>query len=108
MLSPGLKLDVQFKDDATSSVTTVIDNLQHLLNETSIMENRPTNNNNNNHIPFIYSDKLVEHNFLDRFKDDFQQLFAFDDEACCGQLPESDEYVFHFRNFKSELTDAHC
>jgi hypothetical protein len=105
MLAPGLKLEVQFKDDATTTVDYVLENLQQLLNETtSYRINHPTNNNI--HVPFIYSDKLVEHNFLDRFKDDFQQLFAFDDEACCAQLPEPDENVFHFRNFKSELTDA--
>jgi hypothetical protein len=105
MLS-GLQLNIQDNDDDT--ITSVLDNLQHLVNQRSHIKNPPTINNNmtNIRIPFVYANKFVGYNFLDRFKDDFRQFFAFDEEACCARRPEPDENVFHFRNFRHELMGA--
>jgi hypothetical protein len=50
--------------------------------------------NSNISLPFLYSDLLVMGDlFMDRFYDDFRELFHFD-PACCLHRPEPDESVF--------------
>jgi hypothetical protein len=55
------------------------------------------------YLPFLIADIMVDHEYLDRFRDDFRNFFTFDDERCCAAVPDPDESVFHFRNFQHEL-----
>jgi hypothetical protein len=59
-------------------------------------------------LPYLYSESLDVYPLLDRYYENFRQLFQID-PACCAQRPLPDESVFHFRNFQSELpgTRAH-
>jgi hypothetical protein len=53
-------------------------------------------------LPYLYSESLDVYPLLDRYYDNFRQLFQID-PACCAQRPLAYESVFHFRNFQSEL-----
>jgi hypothetical protein len=99
----GAGLTIRSKSD--ESVRTVLETLQLLVNETSNNSSLDAYQHSTIKIPFIYSDAMVSHAFLDRYKDDFQKFFLFDDEGCCAQFPGPDESVFHFRNFQGELKD---
>ena len=44
--------------------------------------------------PFLYSQAFVGYAYIDRFYDDFQRFFAFDNEECCEHVPYADESVF--------------
>ena len=50
--------------------------------------------NANISLPFIYSQNFVDYSLIDRYYDDFRELFAFDEEACCNLGPDADESVF--------------
>lgn len=39
---------------------------------------------------------------MDPYYDELRQVFHFD-ESCCAQVPDPDESVFHFRNFRQEM-----
>ena len=39
----------------------------------------------------------------DDFYHDLRHWFRFDEAACCNQVPDSDEAVFHYRNFLAEI-----
>lgn len=96
----GLLIDN--KEDET--VTRVLNHLQHLVvNETTPFIRAEVPVDARIRLPMVISNEMVRHTYLDRFKNDFQHFFAFDDEACCAQIPEPDESVFHFRNFQQEL-----
>lgn len=99
-------LTIRSKSD--ESVRSTLDTLEELINETTSIGGflDPDQVDSTIKVPFIYSDAMVSHAFLDRFRDDFQNFFQFDDEACCAQFPEPDESVFHYRNFQGELQDS--
>jgi hypothetical protein len=50
--------------------------------------------NANISLPFIYSQAFVNYSLIDQFYNDFRELFAFDELACCNLLPDADESVF--------------
>ena len=54
-------------------------------------------------LPYLYSQSLDAFPVIDRYYDELRQLFVFNETACCSQIPYHDEYVFHFRNYQSEL-----
>ena len=96
----GLKL--KGKDDV--SVKRVLDNLQSLLNDERFSTSSVgIPKDANIHLPFLVADEMVDHEYLDRYRDDFRTFFEFDDDVCCAAVPEPDESVFHFRNFQQEL-----
>lgn len=101
----GLSVDgLKLTDKNDETVTRVLDHLQRLvLNETSPSIRAGVPLNARIHLPMVVADQMVDHTYLDRYKVDFQEFFAFDDEACCAAIPDPDESVFHFRNFNSEL-----
>jgi hypothetical protein len=68
--------------------------------------------NSNISLPFLYSDLLVMDDlFMDRFYDDYRELFRFD-PACCQHRPEPDESIFVsvLRRATSSIPScfAHC
>jgi len=96
----GLKL--KGKDDET--VTRVLDHLQSLVNDGKFSTSSVGMPKDAKiHLPFLVADEMVDHEYLDRYRNDFRTFFDFDDDACCAAIPEPDESVFHFRNFRQEL-----
>ena len=94
-----------------------------ILNE-NVMKTKPTiessdiASGNDIHIPYLFSQSLDIFPMIDKYYDEFRQLFVLNETACCpssptssssrlglvdGLLPYHDEYVFHFRNYQSEL-----
>jgi hypothetical protein len=60
-------------------------------------------------LPYVLADphmKIIGMTQMYQFPREFREFFQFDDEACCAQIPDEDESVFHFRNFKTELVSA--
>jgi hypothetical protein len=53
-------------------------------------------------LPYLYSDSLDNILLMDRYLDHYRQLFTLN-PSCCAARPLSDESVFHFRNFATEL-----
>ena len=46
-------------------------------------------------LPFLYANSFVMlSTFMDRYYDNYRQLFSFDDTACCKLKPDPDESVF--------------
>jgi hypothetical protein len=67
-------------------------------------------------LPFLHSNFMIHiefdkgsRSFLQRFYAQYKKLFQFnfDDPLCCNPntIPDPDESVFHFRNFKKELNN---
>jgi len=42
---------------------------------------------------------------VDRYLDVIRNAFEFDNSKCCARIPDSEETVFHFRNYMSEMPD---
>jgi hypothetical protein len=40
---------------------------------------------------------------LDKYYQELRELFSFNEERCCEDVPEPDETVFHVRGFKQEI-----
>ena len=57
-------------------------------------------------LPFIYANHMVDDYMKDILFDEYHTFFNFDNEACCNILPDENEIVYHFRNFKTELKKA--
>eukprot|EP00980_Cylindrotheca_fusiformis_P010684 scaffold2391_cov113-Cylindrotheca_fusiformis.AAC.1 len=80
--------------------------LLNLLNQTLHMHSRPIApvGGTNTTLPLVYVDKflgsLCWHLMFDKFKD----FFKLDEDAICNQVPDPDESVFHFRNYRAELS----
>ena len=53
-------------------------------------------------LPYLYSTTLDVFPILDRYYDPIREFLIFN-ESCCASLPDPDEWVFHFRNYHSEL-----
>eukprot|EP00977_Amphora_coffeiformis_P002736 scaffold521_cov167-Amphora_coffeaeformis.AAC.27 len=55
-------------------------------------------------VPFLYANIFVgRHVCMDRYYDIIRSCLRFDSEKCCGQKPEPNETVFHFRDFLGEM-----
>lgn len=64
------------------------------FNRSAEVHEQHSSSNSNISLPFLYSDLLVMDDlFMDRFYDDYRELFRFD-PACCQHRPEPDESVF--------------
>jgi len=56
-------------------------------------------------IPFLFSETLDVFPMIDRYFDPISDLFVFNDTTCCRQIPKSEDIVFHFRNYESEMPE---
>jgi hypothetical protein len=54
-------------------------------------------------LPFLYSETLDAFPLIDKYYKEIRSLFQFNETACCNLLPTSNEYVFHYRNYMSEM-----
>jgi hypothetical protein len=54
-------------------------------------------------IPYLYSQSLDVFPLVDKYYNEFRGLFVLNETACCAQIPDPDELVFHFRNYQSEM-----
>lgn len=54
-------------------------------------------------LPYIYSQTLDAFPLIDKYYSQIRELMAFDNAQCCNRLPEPNEYIFHFRNYESEM-----
>jgi hypothetical protein len=59
-----------------------------------VQNNNKTNGNTILSFPFIHTSSMINREFMDIFYHDFREFFAFDDDACCSDLPGPDEAVF--------------
>jgi hypothetical protein len=77
----------------SSHIDKGLEYLHHLVanrTDRTIME--PPNANIS--LPFIYSLAFVDYSLIDRYYNDFRELFTFDELACCNLVPDADESVF--------------
>mmetsp|Transcript_35424 Transcript_35424/g.85901 ORF Transcript_35424/g.85901 Transcript_35424/m.85901 type:complete len:434 (+) Transcript_35424:3-1304(+) len=54
-------------------------------------------------LPYMLSNTLFAMPLIDKYYTQIRDMMAFDDSKCCSRLPKPNEYVFHFRNYESEL-----
>jgi hypothetical protein len=88
----GSSLDAINNPESAANVSSALQ-LFAQLNRSEMHEQHSMSNSNIS-LPFLYADLLVSNDlFMDRFYDDFRELFRFD-SACCHHRPEPDESVF--------------
>lgn len=56
-------------------------------------------------VPFLYSETLDAFPIIDLYYDQIRNLMQFNDSACCGEVPNVQDSVFHFRNYESEMPE---
>jgi hypothetical protein len=92
----GSSLDAINNPESVANVSRALQ-LFAQLNRSAVHEQHSSSNsmgNSNISSPFLYSDFLVMDDlFMDRFYDDYRELFRFD-PACCQHRPDPDESVF--------------
>ncbi len=67
--------------------------LKSLLEQSSpITKNHGSTNNIS--LPFLYAQSFASWEYIDTYYHGLKRLFAFDDDACCRELPKPEEYVF--------------
>jgi hypothetical protein len=89
----GSSLDAINNPESAANVSRALQ-LFAQFNRSEVHEQHSSMSNSNISLPFLYADLLVSNDlFMDRFYDDFRELFRFD-PACCQQRPEPDESVF--------------
>jgi hypothetical protein len=54
-------------------------------------------------LPFLFSESLDVFPMIDKYYSQIRDLMAFNDTACCAQVPHANASVFHFRNYQSEM-----
>ncbi|KAL3944230.1 MAG: hypothetical protein SGBAC_001673 [Bacillariaceae sp.] len=66
---------------------------------------RPKQDNSKSQIrlPYMYSQTLDAFPLIDKYYTQIRELMTFDNAKCCNRLPEPNEYIFHFRNYESEM-----
>eukprot|EP00980_Cylindrotheca_fusiformis_P004237 scaffold918_cov126-Cylindrotheca_fusiformis.AAC.16 len=81
--------------------------LLNLLNQTWHMVDRPSNmvKDGNISIPHVYVESFVDSYCLELLYDELvlQDFLTIDEKAICKQVPDSDESVFHYRNYIREM-----
>jgi hypothetical protein len=88
----GSSLDSINNPESVANVSRALQ-LFAQFNRSGVHEQHSSSNSNIS-LPFLYSDLLVMDDlFMDRFYDDYRELFRFD-PACCQHRPEPDESVF--------------
>jgi hypothetical protein len=88
----GSSLDAINNHESVANVSRALQLFAH-FNRSEVHEQHSSSNSNIS-LPFLYSNLLVMDDlFMDRFYDDYRELFRFD-PACCQHRPEPDESVF--------------
>mmetsp|Transcript_7901 Transcript_7901/g.19055 ORF Transcript_7901/g.19055 Transcript_7901/m.19055 type:complete len:495 (-) Transcript_7901:357-1841(-) len=54
-------------------------------------------------LPYMLSQTLDAFPLIDKYYTQIREMMTFDNAKCCNRLPEPNEYVFHYRNYQSEL-----
>ncbi|CAJ1942434.1 unnamed protein product [Cylindrotheca closterium] len=54
-------------------------------------------------LPFMLSQTLDAFPLINKYYTQIRDIMTFDNVKCCNRLPEPNEYVFHYRNYQSEL-----
>lgn len=56
-------------------------------------------------MPYLYLETLDILPIIDSYYDQIRELLVFNNTACCARIPESQDSVFHFRNYESEMPE---
>ena len=88
--------------------TDIDKGLEMLSNDILMDPNRPLvmeDEKDTIRLPMLYSNSLDAFPMIDKYYDEIRKIFQFNDTACCAIVPNLDDYVFHFRNYQSEMPE---
>jgi hypothetical protein len=96
---------------SASDIDKGLEYLHHLIDTKNPMDGDPSSTmmmepsppDANISLPFIYSQAFVDYSLIDRFYNDFRELFTFDELACCNLVPDADESVFVSKNVQTPI-----
>jgi hypothetical protein len=85
----------QIRDESLHNISQGIQAMKHLATSTTSTL-LPKDNKSPPHsdYPIVVLGGPMRNALVDHYYDRYRDLFAFDDKACCAQLPEPDETVF--------------
>jgi hypothetical protein len=81
----------QIRDESLHNISQGIQAMKHLAKTALSKDSKPPHMMG---YPIVVLGGPMRNALVDHYYDRYRDLFAFDDKACCAQLPEPDETVF--------------